>query len=270
MDSMNQYDAIFIRKSVKNFRTDTINDRSISQILNFANYITNMSGKNSVNFEIWSNTEKEKMMEHHFSVKAPYYFVLSTDSIEDGFLNLGFVLEQVALYLVTKSLGSCFAGLHKEKKPKAGGECRMLAVLAFGKPDDDFGSMKKERGLPIEHLCVFKDKVDTRIKDMISAAILAPSRMNSQPWRFVVYKNHIHVFCKKERFMLRSSATDWYHEFDIGMMLANLLIAGEELWYNTEVVKSENIAEKELKNNIYMFTVIVTEQQFDFEAVKDI
>ena len=54
------------------------------------------------------------------------------------------------------------------------------------------------------------------------------------------------------------------------MMLANLLIAGEEFWYNTDLVKSENLAEKELKNNMYLFTIVVTEQQSELEKVKDL
>lgn len=268
---MNQYDAIYIRRTVKSFKTDSISDRSISQILNFANYITDMSAKNSVNFEIWSCREKEKMLEHHFSVKAPYYFVVSTDNTEDKFLNLGFVLEQVSLYLVTKDLGSCFVGLRKEKKLKTDSlgnqksEIEKIAVLAFGIPEEEPSYSRKQRQLPLEQVCVFKDKIDQNIREMIHAATQAPSRMNSQPWRFVVVKNRIHVFCKRERLGFKSASADWYHEFDIGMMLANLLIAGEELWYNTEIVKSENIAEKEFKNNIYMFTVIVTEQQSAFE-----
>lgn len=268
---MNQYDAIFVRKSVKNYRTDRISDRSINQILKFANYVIHIFGKNSIHFEIWSNEEKEKIIEHHVSVKAPYYLVLSTDALEDRFVNLGFVLEQVALYLVTKGFGSCFAGLRKEKKntEEKGKQQidvdKILAFLAFGIPEEEAGNRKKQRLLPLENVCVFRDMEEQNISQMIQAAILAPSRMNSQPWRFVVVKNRIHVFCKKERLAFKASSIDWYHEFDIGMMLANLLVAGEELWYNTEVVKNENIAEKELKNNVYMFTVIVTEQQLAFE-----
>lgn len=268
---MNQYDAIFIRRTIKNFKTDSISDRCISQILNFANYITDMSEKNSVNFEIWSCREKDKLLEHHFSVKAPYYFVVSTDNMDDKFLNLGFVLEQVALYLVTKDIGSSFAGLRKEKRIRTdsngvtGSGYEIIAVLAFGIPEDEPSYGRKQRQLPLEHVCVFKDKSEPNIREMIRAAIQVPSRMNSQPWRFVVVKNRIHVFRKRERLSFKSASTEWYHQFDIGMMLANLLIAGEELWYNTEIVKSENIAEKELKNNIYMFTVIVTEQQSDFD-----
>lgn len=266
---MNQYDAIFVRRSVKNFKADSISDRSISQILNFAKYITGISGKNTVNFEIWSNEEKDKMIEHHFSVKAPYYFVLSAVDKKDQFINLGFVLEQVALYLVTKGLGSSFAGLRKQKKLENQKEDKIRAVLAFGVPEDDSAYARRRRVLPLEHVCVFKDKVDPNIRDMICAAILAPSKMNSQPWRFLVVKNRIHVFCKRERLSFKSSTADCHHEFDIGMMLANLLIAGEELWYNTDIVKSENIAEKELKNNLYMFTVVVTEQQSAFERLND-
>lgn len=267
---MNQYDAIFIRKSVKNFKTDVVGERSISQILHFASYITDITGRNSVNYEIWSSTEKDRMIEHHFSVKAPHYFVVSTEVDEDRFLNLGFVLEQVALYLVTKDLGSCFAGLRKEKNMPSRKGNRIIAVLAFGIPQDDDKSAKRQRHLPLENLCVFKDETELNIKDMISAAILAPSRLNSQPWRFVVVKNRIHVFCKKERLTFRSASSEWYHEFDIGMMLANLLIAGEEFWYNTDLVKSENLAEKELKNNMYLFTIVVTEQQSELEKVKDL
>ena len=265
VDSMNQYDAIFIRKSVKNFRTDAISEKSINQILNFTQYITDVSGKKSVNFEIWSDVDQGRTKEFHFLVKAPYYLVLSSEVLEDRFLNLGFVLEQVALYLTTKDIASNFGGLHKEKGVSG---TRVLAVLAFGKSAEDSVSSKKMKRLPLEHLCVFKDKVDMNIRDMISAAILAPSRMNSQPWRFVVIRNRIHVFCRKERIGFKSATLESYHEFDIGMMLAHLLIAGEELWYNTEVVKSENIADKQLKNNLYMFTVIVTEQQSDFNTEK--
>ena len=265
---MNQYDAIFIRRTVKSFRADMINDKSISQILNFTNYITDISGKKSVNFEIWSSFEEEKMADLHISVKAPYYLVVSTDVLEDPFLNLGYVLEQVALYITTKDLVSRFAGLYKDKRIQGAKENRILAVLAFGKSAEDSAKEKKRKRLPLEHLCVFKDKVDNNIKDMIHAAMLAPSKMNSQPWRFVVMKNRIHVFCKKERIAFKSLCLDYYHEFDIGMMLANLMIASEELWYNTEVVKSENIADKKLKNNVYMFTVIVTEQQSYFAKDK--
>lgn len=265
VDSMNQYDAIFIRKSVKNFRTEAISEKSINQILNFTHYITDVSGKKTVKFEIWSAGNQGRMKEFHFLVKAPHYLVLSSEVLEDRFLNLGFVLEQVALYLETKDLASSFAGLHKEKGISG---TRVLAVLAFGKAAEDAVSDKKMKRLPLEHLCVFKDQVDINIRDMISAAILAPSRMNSQPWRFVVIRNRIHVFCRKERIGFKSATLESYHEFDIGMMLAHLLIAGEELWYNTEVVKSENIADKQLKNNLYMFTVIVTEQQSDFNTEK--
>ena len=267
---MNQYDAIFIRKSVKNFKTDMVSERSLSQIVHFASYITDITGRNSVNYEIWSCTEKDRMVEHHFSVKAPHYFVVSTEVDEDRFLNLGFVLEQVALYLVTKELGSCFAGLRKEKSIPTRQGNRIVAVLAFGFPEDDMQNIKRQRHLPLEHVCVFKDEAERNIKEMISAAILAPSRLNSQPWRFVVVKNRIHVFCKKERLSFRSASSEWYHEFDMGMMLANLLIAGEEFWYNTEIVKSENLAEKELKNNTYLFTVVVTEQQSELEKVKEL
>lgn len=265
---MNQYDAIYNRKAVKSFKTESVSEQLLSQILTFSNYITDISGNHSVNFEIWSSTQKEKMLEHHFALKAPYYFVLYADADENQFLNLGYVAEQVALYLYTKGLGSCFAGLKKEKKNSQDqiSEARLLVVLAFGIPKEETISNKPRFRKSLDGYCVFKDNADPSIKDMIKTAVYSPSRLNYQPpWRLVVMKNRIHVFSKRDRSVLKTGVLDKHHELDIGILLAHLCIAGEEFWYNTKIVKNGNLAEKNYKNNIYICTVICTEQQSELE-----
>lgn len=254
---MNLYDAIFMRKIVKSYRTETIDDKIQKQILNFTKYITASSEERKISYEILPCSGKQGHPSSHFAVKAPYYFLVTTDKTEEDIISLGLVMEQVALYLLTKELGSCFVGFKKASEKD-----KLTAVLAFGFTNTDiFNVGKLKRRLSLDSFCVFKDNENQDTRKILSAAILAPSRQNSQPWRFVVTKNRIHVFCKKDIFNLKGQTLDYYKEFDMGMMLAHLMIASEEMWYNAEVVKNEIIAEKTLKNNIYMFTVVLTEQQ---------
>ena len=44
---------------------------------------------------------------------------------------------------------------------------------------------------------------------------------------------------------------------DMGIMLANMLIAHDELWINVELDELESIAKKKFKNNEYVLSLIV-------------
>ena len=59
---------------------------------------------------------------------------------------------------------------------------------------------------------------------ILEAARLAPSSMNSQPWRFVVYDNRIHIFSKKHS----AEQLKKWDEVNFGIMFANLMVAAEE------------------------------------------
>ena len=44
---------------------------------------------------------------------------------------------------------------------------------------------------------------------------------------------------------------------DMGIMLANLMIAAEELWVDVKLTKSDSIKSKSLQNNEYLLTVLI-------------
>ena len=44
---------------------------------------------------------------------------------------------------------------------------------------------------------------------------------------------------------------------DMGIMLANLLIAAEELWVDVTLNKLDNLKSKQLQNNEYVRTIII-------------
>ena len=82
--------------------------------------------------------------------------------------------------------------------------------------------------------------------------------MNSQPWRFVVYENRVHVFSKQT--VAHRRLLGKYNEFDFGIMLANIMIAAEQLWVDVDLIRLDNITHMDLPNNRYVISIIMREQ----------
>ena len=114
-------------------------------------------------------------------------------------------------------------------------------------------SKRIEDVLPLEDLCVFKEVPRQWMTQMLEAARLSPSSMNSQPWRFVVYDNRIHIFSKKHSV---EKLRKW-DEVNFGIMFANMMVAAEELWLDVDLIRLGDISQKNFSNNQYVLSAIL-------------
>ena len=97
--------------------------------------------------------------------------------------NIGFLFQQMDLYLQTLGLGVCWLGMGR-MNPKTTAQVpgmKFIILLAFGHP----------RGDQLRHDGKgFKRKALTQIADLpdprLEPARLAPSAVNSQPWYFIL------------------------------------------------------------------------------------
>lgn len=254
---MNFYDAIFIRKLVKNYYMEQLDQSMLDHILNFAAHITPIMNGIKYEYKIIDNTKLENNLSGVFSIKAPYFFVISSNNNDDDLLNAGYIMEQIALYLTIKGLGSCFIGAKKSRKEELIGlQYEHMVMLAFGKSKDNkFLEMKKVNRSKESNMCIYKEEVDNNMKLLIKAALSAQSSFMYQTWKFVVYENRIHVFCNKDL-----SFAKGYHElkyFDIGIMLSHIVIAAEELWLDTSIKRLDNISNKYFKSYEYIISVLI-------------
>ena len=142
----------------------------------------------------------------------------------DGYLeNIGFLFQQMDLYLQALGLGVCWLGLGK-MNPKTTSEVegmKFVIMLAFGYPKGDQlrHDVKDFKRKSMEKIA---DKADPRLEP----ARLAPSAVNSQPWYFTHEDNIIHVYCSKKGSRL-----------DAGIAMAHLYIANAEAF---RFFKTEN------------------------------
>ena len=148
----------------------------------------------------------------------------------DGWLeNVGFLFQQMDLYLQTLGLGVCWLGMGK-MNPKNAPEVegmKFVIMLAFGHPKGD--QLRHDgKGFKRKSLEQIADRADPKLEP----ARLAPSSVNSQPWYFTHEGEKIHVYCTQK------GMAGYMNRIDMGIALAHLYVAHADTFrfYRAETV----------------------------------
>ena len=143
---------------------------------------------------------------------------------KDGYLeNVGFMFQQMELYLQTLGLGVCWLGMGKpnHKVAEAAPGMDFVILLTVGYPADPFRSSPEEFNRePMENI---SDREDPRLEP----ARLAPSSCNSQPWYFTHDGEQIHVFWDQHG-LIKRAVLAYFNPIDMGIALAHLYLTNPE------------------------------------------
>ena len=145
---------------------------------------------------------------------TPQLITVYSEEAEGYLENIGFLFQQMDLYLQTLGLGVCWLGMGR-MNPKTTTRVegmRFVIMLAFGHPKGDRlrYDLQGFKRKPMEQIT---DKADPGLEP----ARLAPSAVNSQPWYFTHEGDTIHVYWNRKGSRL-----------DVGIALAHLFVANEE------------------------------------------
>ena len=145
---------------------------------------------------------------------TPQLITIYSEEAEGYLENVGFLFQQMDLYLQTLGLGVCWLGLGR-MNPKTTTEVegmKFVIMLAFGHPKGE--QLRHDgKGFKRKSMEQITDRADLRLEP----ARLAPSAVNSQPWYFAHEGDTIHVWCIQKGSRL-----------DAGIALAHLYVANEE------------------------------------------
>ena len=145
---------------------------------------------------------------------TPQLITIYSEEVEGYLENIGFLFQQMDLYLQTLGLGVCWLGMGRmnPRTTTAVEGMKFVIMLAFGHPKGD--RLRHDlKGFKRKSTEQITDKADPRLEP----ARLAPSAVNSQPWYFTHEGNTIHVYCSRKGSRL-----------DAGIALAHLCVANEE------------------------------------------
>jgi nitroreductase len=236
---MSLNDIIYKRKSVRKYQPDFLDEQTLQDIQNYFAKIKPLNCDIAVNFNI-VNKEHMKGIACLFSSQ---YIVAISENKPGYLVNVGFMLQQVDLYLSSIGLGGCWLGLAHPKKALTDVGMEFVIAFAFGKPAEslhrDLVDFKRK---PL-------DKLSNTVDSRLEVVRLAPSAMNRQNYYFVTEDNIIHVYCSKAS-LLTIKRMAIMREIDVGIALAHLYVTNSE---NFRFFEAEN--PKEIKGYYYMGTV---------------
>lgn len=252
---MNLYEAIGCRRSVRRYSSRPVPEEIQKNILRFLESASRLYESVQVEAEILDNTRKKAPVKGLFKAEAPYYLAFYSEMAEGCERNAGYMLEQTALYMLDKGLGSCFLGSARPARMMKNGK-KFIIMLAFGYPE---GRLVRESPLavrlPLRRLCTFRDEPTENVRILLRAARLAPSAMNRQPWRFVVSTGRIYVYQVHDKWNPMVSAG--MQEIDMGIMLSHIMLAADELWIQMETRFEEPRGLSSLVRGKYVVTLIL-------------
>ena len=205
---MNLEKQIYIRKSCRNYSDEEID---MDLIHEFMRSIKLLNEGISYRYDIVEVDEVNNLA--RFS--APYYLAIYTDK-KENYVDMGFIFQQLCLYLQSIDIGNCWVGLASPKKKSSD----FVISIAFGKSEQmtrDISSFKRKS------LSKISDVEDERL----IPAQLAPSSINSQPWYFKHSDDGFDVYQVKANFLKRQFVKKW-NSIDVGIALAHMYVANED------------------------------------------
>lgn len=203
-------EMIFKRKSCRSFTGKPVDGETIGKIL--SHELTPLYPQINVRMDIVGR-EKVKCI---CPWTTPQLITIYSEETEGYLENIGFLFQQMDLYLQTLGLGVCWLGMGR-MNPKTTAQVesmKFVIMLAFGYPKGE--QLRRDgKGFKRKPMEQITDRADPRLEP----ARLAPSAVNSQPWYFTHDGDAIHVYCSKRGSRL-----------DIGIALAHLYVTNGEVF----------------------------------------
>ena len=197
---------IYSRKSCRKYLDDEIDMTPIHK------FISNVKPLNpDINYYYEILTKDEVNIKNRWS--APYYLALYSEKKENYDENIGFIFQQVCLYLQSIGIGNCWSGLDsiKQKNPD------FVILISFGKSNKMTRDVEDFKRKSLKKISDYED-------ESLKPAQLAPSAINSQPWYFKHCEYGFDVYKVKQNILKRKILKKW-NGIDIGIALSHLYIS---------------------------------------------
>ncbi|NLZ25634.1 MAG: nitroreductase [Clostridiales bacterium] len=199
------------RKSVRKFKNQALDEKTLELIKARIKTIGPLFKDD--NYEITLNEEKISENE------SRYFLAFFGEENEKTLENIGFIGEQISLYLTSIGIGSYFKMAGKPKV-KLSSKLKYIISMPLGLPAEPLFRNKDE----------FKRKSLTEISEgedeRIEAARLAPSAINAQGWYFIAKDGLIHCYRKKPNPLLTffKNISDF---IDMGIALSHIYLESD-------------------------------------------
>ena len=186
---------------------------------------------------------KIKIVKKESILRGQEYCILFYSEKKENYLqNIGYLGEQLDLYLVSKNIGSLWFGIGKPDEQQLDGldYVIMIAIAKVDSPDKFRKDMYKSKRKELSEIWSGDKYLD--IGDIVR---FAPSACNTQPWKVEATDKEIKVYrYRKEgkRGIMPRDKVIYYNQIDIGIFLCfiELCLEHNGINYTKEVFEEKN------------------------------
>lgn len=214
-------EAMLKRKSIREYDMTPLADSEIKHILDYANTINSLIPNIKIKVQLIGPEDVKAIR----GWRAPHYLAIYSNTDDMSMVNVGYVYEQVTIYLTSLGLGTCWANSVSPKDAKELDGLKWAATIAFGKEANGNPWRNNLNETKRKDMSAISDQNDNKLE----IARIAPSAMNNQPWYFTHADNKIHVHCVIQSFMKKWMST--MNRIDIGIALAHLKMSSSEFQF---------------------------------------
>ncbi len=245
----NLYEMIFKRKSFhrfKNIGNEKITEEELKEIENALHSFTPLADDIKVKMKIVKDSTTCK-------VGQEYCILLYSEKKEHYLQNIGYIGEQLDLYLVSRNIGTLWFGMGKAKEKQADG-LDFVIMIAIAKVDSEakfrgdlHETKRKEAG------AIWKGDCYSEIADIVR---FAPSACNSQPWIVDATECELKVYRdrKSAKFgILPFDVLKYMNQIDMGIFLCflELCLDKKQLTYERILCAQEKAKDDKLLTAVY-------------------
>ena len=235
----NLYEMIFKRKSFHLFRNignERITEQELKDIENEFNNTKPLVDDIKVKMKIVKDSTTCK--------RGQEYCILLYSEKKDNYLqNIGYIGEQLDLYLVSKNIGTLWFGIGKVKEKQLEG-LDFVIMIAIAKVDletkfrkDMYKSKRKE---------LSEIWNGDYYLDIANIVRFTPSACNTQPWIVDSSENELKVHRYRKpgkRGIMPVDMVNYYNQIDIGIFLCflELCLSKNDIKYKRTLYVEENV-----------------------------
>ncbi|MHC1682979.1 MAG: nitroreductase family protein [Clostridiaceae bacterium] len=205
------YDMIFKRKSFRRFNNtlklsnDELCDIN-EKIITLIPLIDNIDVKYRIVRRDETNCKR-----------GEYCLLIYSEEKENYLLNLGYIFEQLDLYLASKDIGVCWYGMGKTQESEHE-NLKFVIMMALGKglPSEFRRDYRKSKRKETQEIWSGISGLET-ISEVVK---YAPSACNTQPWRVVCEKNKLKIYRTTNiKSIMPKDKVPFYNSIDMGILL---------------------------------------------------
>jgi len=240
------YDAMFKRKAIRKYTKESLDSEILKELETYISNLDTLFPDIKTELKIINREDAKKS-----SVKSPHYIAAFSEEKEGYLINIGFMLEQLDLFLSSKNIGACWVGMgNPSKEIKEKSNLKFVILLAFG---------NTKEVVHREDLSEFNRKTIEEVSnldnELAQTVRLAPSAMNTQPWYYFQKYNEIDIYIARNS-VIKNLVMGKFNRIDMGISMCFLWV----LMKNNNCKLSFKIYDDRFVENYeYMITAVINE-----------